>query len=101
MSPHSTQFIHLHVHSEFSLADSLLKVKPLVKHLAAEDFPALALTDAGNLFGLVKFYEACLGQGIKPLLGAEVRVVASDEDEQTGKRLVSARDESSRVRQSA
>ena len=88
MSPHSTQFIHLHVHSEFSLADSLLKVKPLVKHLAAEDFPALALTDAGNLFGLVKFYEACLGQGIKPLLGAEVRVVASDEDEQTGKRLV-------------
>ena len=50
-------FVHLHLHSEFSLAEGLLKVKDVVKTTAARGMPALALTDCNNLFALVKFYE--------------------------------------------
>ncbi|MDG2278972.1 MAG: PHP domain-containing protein, partial [Pseudomonadales bacterium] len=69
-----TQFVHLHLHSEFSLADGILKVKDLVRQTAALDMPAVALTDINNLFALVKFYETCTGQGVKPLLGCELMI---------------------------
>lgn len=69
-------FVHLHVHSEFSLSDGLLKVKDLVKRCAAMQMPAVALTDINNLFALVKFYQACMQAGIKPLLGAEIEVTS-------------------------
>ncbi len=83
-----TGFVHLHVHSEFSLADSLLKVKPLVGQVAGMQMPAIALTDVGNLFALVKFYENCLGAGIKPLLGAELSVVDHKQSNATPERIV-------------
>ena len=67
-------FVHLHVHSEYSLADGLLKVKDLVARSAALNCAAIALTDINNLFALVKFYEQCLAQGVKPILGAELLV---------------------------
>jgi len=70
-------FVHLHLHSEFSLAEGLLKVKDVVKTTAARGMPALALTDCNNLFALVKFYETCLSQGVKPILGAEIVVSCS------------------------
>ena len=72
------EFVHLHVHSEYSLADSLLKVKQLVKQVQDQVVPAIAITDVGNLFALVKFYETCIAAGIKPILGAELRVVEED-----------------------
>ena len=74
MSLASTEFVHLHVHSEYSLADGLFKVKDLVNRAAAGGMPAVALTDRNNLFALVKFFEACMGQGVKPIMGAEVLV---------------------------
>ena len=74
-------FVHLHVHSEFSLADGILKVKKLVQQAAAEDMPAVALTDINNMFALVKFYEACLSNGVKPILGAELHLAASSGSE--------------------
>ena len=74
MSLAPTEFVHLHVHSEYSLADSLFKVKDLVNRAAAGGMPAVALTDRNNLFALVKFFEACMGQGVKPIMGAEVLV---------------------------
>ena len=75
LQPNSqSDFVHLHVHSEFSLKDGLLKVKKLVAQVAQQDMPAVALTDVGNLFALVKFFENSIGTGIKPILGAEVRV---------------------------
>lgn len=74
MSFASAEFVHLHVHSEYSLADGLLKVKDLVGRAAATGMPAVALTDRNNLFALVKFFEACMAQGVKPILGAEVAV---------------------------
>lgn len=70
----SQQFIHLGIHSEFSISDSIVRIKALVKQAVADGQKALALTDLSNLFATVKFYRACLGAGIKPIIGAEIRV---------------------------
>ena len=67
-------FIHLRLHTEFSLVDGIVKIKPLVKRLAELKMPAVAVTDHANLFSLVKFYKAALGQGIKPIAGADVLI---------------------------
>ncbi len=71
----TAQFVHLRLHSEYSVADSIIKVKGLAARIAALGMPAVALTDRANLFALVKFYQACLEQGIKPLIGADLQVV--------------------------
>ena len=65
-------FIHLHLHTEFSLVDGLIRIKELVKSCAKAQMPAIAITDMSNLFGLVKFYKAAQSAGIKPIIGAEV-----------------------------
>ena len=68
------RFIHLHLHSEFSLVDSTIRIGDLVKSCAKAGMPALALTDQGNLFALVKFYRAAEKAGVKPIVGADVWV---------------------------
>ena len=73
------QFVHLHTHSEFSLAEGLLKVKNVVSQAASRQIPALALTDRNNLFALVKFYETSLEAGVKPVLGCELWISVEDE----------------------
>ena len=70
--PGSEHFVHLHAHSEFSLAEGLLKVKSTVAEAVNRQIPAIALTDRNNLFALVKFYENSLSKGVKPILGAEL-----------------------------
>lgn len=65
-------FIHLRNHSEFSLIDGLLRVKPWMEHLKTLDMPAVALTDENNLFATVKYYKAALAAGIKPIFGADL-----------------------------
>ncbi len=65
-------FVHLHVHSHYSLLDALPKINNLVKTAKAGGFTALALTDHGNLHGAIEFYEACQAAGIKPILGVEI-----------------------------
>ncbi|MDN5848302.1 MAG: DNA polymerase III subunit alpha [Nitrococcus sp.] len=71
----SAFFVHLHLHSEFSLQDGLVRVKPLMQAVVQAQMPAVALTDQGNLFGAVKFYRAAVDVGVKPIIGADVRVV--------------------------
>jgi len=66
------QFVHLNLHSEFSLVDGITRVPALATKLQELNMPAVALTDANNLFAAVKFYNAMLGKGIKPLIGADV-----------------------------
>ncbi|OUD12396.1 DNA polymerase III subunit alpha [Thioflexithrix psekupsensis] len=66
------RFIHLHCHSEYSLIDSLIPVKSLVKTVKAQGMPACAITDHHNLFGLVKFYQAAYAAGIKPIIGVDM-----------------------------
>ncbi|MGD8417592.1 MAG: DNA polymerase III subunit alpha [Pseudomonadales bacterium] len=70
-------FVHLRVHSEYSLADSIIKVKPLAAAVAARQMGAVALTDRSNLFGLIKFYSACLASGVKPITGVDVRYAST------------------------
>ncbi|MGP5209820.1 DNA polymerase III subunit alpha [Psychrobacter alimentarius] len=65
-------FVHLGIHSEYSITDSIVRIKPLVKAAAADNQRALALTDLSNLYATVKFYRACLSAGIKPIIGSEV-----------------------------
>ena len=66
------KFIHLRVHSDFSMMDGLAKVKKILGKTAEMQMPAIALTDQMNLCGLVKHYEGCHGAGIKPIIGVDV-----------------------------
>jgi DNA polymerase-3 subunit alpha len=74
-------FVHLHVHSHFSLLDGVVTVKRLVAAAQEYQMPALALTDHGNLFGAVQFYKACKAAGVKPILGMEAYVAPGSRTE--------------------
>ena len=81
------EFVHLRLHSEYSLVDGLVRLKPLAQKVAELKMPAVALTDFNNFFGLVKFYKACQSNGIKPILGSEV-IIQDDVEETGGSQLV-------------
>jgi len=70
------RFVHLRMHSEFSIADSTVRIDDAVAAACADQMPALALTDLANLFGMVKFYKAARGKGIKPIIGCDVEVAS-------------------------
>ena len=74
-----TDFVHLSVHTEYSISDGLIRVPDLVRRSAELGMPAVAVTDRANLFGLVKFYEACQSAGVKPLVGADMRYRSPDD----------------------
>ncbi len=76
--PHA-RFVHLRLHSEYSITDGLTRLDGAVARAAADGMPALALTDLGNLFGMVKFYTAARGAGVKPIIGADVWVTEENE----------------------
>ncbi len=65
-------FVHLHLHTEYSVVDSLIRIKSLVKTVRDAEMPACAVTDQSNLFALVKFYRAAQSAGIKPIIGVDV-----------------------------
>ena len=67
-------FVHLHVHSEFSLLDGLGKIKDLTQAAAEMGMPAVALTDHGVMFGILHFYQAAKKAGIKPIVGCEIYI---------------------------
>lgn len=69
-----TPFVHLHVHSEYSLLDGAIRLEELVKKASSLEMPAIALTDHGNLFGAVEFYQAAEEAKIKPIMGCEIYV---------------------------
>ena len=79
------RFIHLRLHSEYSISDGIVRLSDVVARAAADQQPALALTDLGNLFGLVKFYNAARYSGVKPIAGADVWI-ASDPDSSDSER---------------
>ncbi|PJF24585.1 MAG: DNA polymerase III subunit alpha, partial [Phototrophicales bacterium] len=65
-------FVHLHVHTEYSLLDGLSRIKKLVARAKELDMPALAITDHGTMFGVMDFYRACKDAKIKPIIGCEM-----------------------------
>ncbi|MCG6266228.1 DNA polymerase III subunit alpha [Vibrio furnissii] len=86
------KFIHLRIHSDFSMVDGLSKVPPLVKKVAAMGMPAMALTDFINLCGLVKFYGTAHGCGVKPIVGADFLVRSEEFGDELTRLTVLAKD---------
>ncbi len=79
---HKYPFIHLHLHSEYSLVDSVLRIKNIIDAAGELNMPAVAVTDLSNVFAVVKFYKAAMEAGIKPILGSDVWI---ERPEQPGK----------------
>ncbi|MFH1561980.1 MAG: DNA polymerase III subunit alpha [Nitrospirota bacterium] len=76
-------FVHLHVHSEYSLLDGAIKIRDLVQKAHEYKMPAIALTDHGNMFGAIEFYQQAYSVGIKPIIGAEVYIAPKDRHDKT------------------
>jgi len=74
--PDEKNFVHLHVHTEFSLLDGLSQIKKLVGHAQELGMPALAITDHGTMYGVIDFYRACKAAGIKPIIGMEAYITS-------------------------
>ena len=75
------KFVHLHVHTEYSLVDGLLRIDDYVDALMEGGMPAAAVTELYNVFSMVKFYRKCLSRGIKPIIGAEINLADENGDD--------------------
>jgi DNA polymerase III subunit alpha len=84
----SPGFVHLRLHSEYSIADGTVRIDDAVDAAAADRMPALALTDLANQFGLIKFYRAARARGIKPIAGCDVWIANDREPEQPSRALL-------------
>jgi len=83
----SASFVHLRLHSEFSVADGLVRIDEAVQAAASDGQGALALTDLANLFGAVRFYAAARRSGVKPIIGCDAWVT-NDVDRDSPSRLL-------------
>jgi len=88
--PQSPEFVHLRLHSEYSITDGLTRIDEAIAQAAADGQPALAITDLANLFGMVKFYTAARAKGVKPIIGCDVWVgeEAADRNAASSSRLL-------------
>ncbi len=68
----SHDFVHLRIHTEYSLVDGIVRIKPLIKAIAAKNMDAVAVTDQCNLFAAIKFYKAAIAGGVKPIIGVDI-----------------------------
>jgi DNA polymerase-3 subunit alpha len=84
----SPQFIHLRTHSEYSIVDGLVRIDDVVKAAAKDGQAALAITDLANLFGMVKFYKAARGKGVKPIAGCDVWITNDDDRDKPSRLLL-------------
>lgn len=91
-------FIHLRAHSEFSIEDGTIRLSDWIKQAAALGLPALGLTDLMNTFGLLKFYQTCRAAGIKPIIGADVRVENVDKPDSPFRAVLLVKNEAGYVR---
>ena len=84
----NASFCHLHLHTEFSLADGLIRIDELVRRVAELAMPAVAVTERDNLFSMIKFYKAAMSVGVKPIVGADVMVAPAWPDGSAGRVLL-------------
>jgi DNA polymerase III subunit alpha len=82
----TASFVHLRLHTEYSLIDSVVRVPELIEAVAADGMPAVAVTDQCNLFAMVKFYRAALGRGVQPIVGVDLQL-REPEEKQGASRL--------------
>ena len=75
----SLGFVHLRLHTEFSIVDGLVRIKPLIERAHELNMPAIAVTDLANMFGLIKFYSGAIKEGIKPVCGCDVVIKGEGE----------------------
>src|SRR5262249_40887710 len=78
-----TEFVHLHLHTEYSLLDGACHVDELVGEAARLGIKAMAITDQANMFGAVAFHDACRDKGVKPILGCEIYVATGSRHEKS------------------
>src|SRR6266516_4193390 len=83
-------FVHLHLHTEYSLLDGAIRMKELMKKAAEFKMPAVAITDHGNLFGAIEFYQEAVRAGVKPIIGCEAYVAPGSHKDRPGSRRDSA-----------
>ena len=76
-----TDFVHLRLHTEYSLVDGLVRIKPLISRVAELGMPAVAITDVCNFYGLVKMYKAAFAGGVQPIVGCDLMVMDGDDPE--------------------
>ena len=67
-----SDFVHLHVHTQYSLLDGACLIKNLTDTARRMKMPAVAITDHGNMFGAIEFYQSCMQNGVKPIVGSEI-----------------------------
>ena len=84
----SPRFVHLRLHSEFSITDGVVRIDDAVAQAEKDEMGALALTDLSNLFGLIRFYTAARAKGIKPIAGADVWVSNPQDPDQPHRLLL-------------
>ncbi|UCV14670.1 DNA polymerase III subunit alpha [Quatrionicoccus australiensis] len=87
----SPRYVHLRLHSEYSVTDGIVRIGDAVKRAAGDGMPAMALTDLANLFGLVKFYSGARGKGVKPVAGADVWIANPESPEDAYRLLLLVR----------
>ena len=83
-------FVHLRLHSEFSITDGIVRIDEAVERAAADGMPALAITDLANVFGMVKFYTAARAAGVKPIIGCDVWITNESERDKPHRLLLLA-----------
>lgn len=86
---HHSEFVHLHLHSQYSLLDGAIRINDLMEKAREFKMPAIAVTDHGNMFGAMEFYESAMKHGIKPIIGCEVYLAPGSRHEKTGVRGIS------------
>ncbi|MEO8600642.1 MAG: PHP domain-containing protein, partial [bacterium] len=82
------QFIHLRLHSEYSIVDGLVRLDDIIPAAKKDLQPALALTDLANLFGMIKFYKAARSAGVKPIAGCDIWITNEDERDKPSRLLL-------------
>jgi len=80
-------FVHLNIHTQYSIVDSTIRIPELMKNCVSSEFPAVTITDQNNVFGMVKFYRKALDFGIKPIIGCDL-FIANPDDEKNHDRLI-------------
>ena len=91
VAPVGPSFVHLRVHSEYSIVDGLVRIDDLIKQAVKDKQGALAVTDLANMFGMVKFYKAARGKGIKPVVGVDVWITNDDNRDKPSRLMLLAK----------